>query len=182
MAPDEHAAALSRSALPLELVAVEVARDFVGTREFPSNRGAAVEYFQRAANIPPGSPWCAAFVNAVAEHAAAIKNVRSPLERIPLQGYVQSYVDHSNAHDWTVPGHKAMPGDLFAVWHASLGRYAHMGLISAVARGQARFWTIEGNTAEDGGREGVVVAERVRSLIDPGYVFIRWVPPVPVGV
>lgn len=182
MATDDPAPALSRSTLPLDLAALAVAGDFVGVRESPSNRGPAVEYFQRAANLPPGAPWCAAFVNAVIEHACAIKNVRSPFEGGMLEGYVPEYVKRANERNWVVPGHKALPGDLFCVWHASLDRYAHIGFVANVARSQARFWTIEGNTSEDGGREGVQVGERVRSLTDINYLFIRWVPLPPVEV
>jgi hypothetical protein len=163
-----------RSQLPLHLAALSYAHDFVGVTEVGDNRGPAVEFFQRAAGIPPGSAWCAAVVNACAELGAAIRNQEaSPLEKVPLQGYVPSYWQYGVLHGWDVEWPDVAAGDLFLLWNNSLGRYAHMGFVDAVRPLVNRYTTVEGNTNLAGGREGLVMARRERRAGSRSR-FLRW--------
>jgi hypothetical protein len=150
-----------------ELTAI-VARGFVGVRETGNNRGAWVQAFQHAAKIAPGDPWCMAFVNACAEIAAASLGLVSPLERMPLQGYVANLVTKFPA----VPLAVALPGDLLAVWSAGLNRHAHVALIEAI-RTDGTLETIEGNSNDEGSREGYEVCRRTRKVGERD-VIVRW--------
>lgn len=151
--------------------ALAVALEMLGVQEQGgSNRGRQVEAFQRAAGIRPGDPWCAAFVNWCAERAAERLGVRSPLERVPLQGYVPSYVDTFPA----VTLDNALPGDLFAVWSPARMRYAHIGFVRGVLGRGWNLSTVEGNTNEAGGREGDRVLSRVRDGHPSRVVVLRW--------
>lgn len=147
---------------------LDLARYFVGIHEVGgANRGAWVEAFQSAAQIHPGDPWCMAFVNALAERAAARLGVKSPLEKMALQGYVASLVETFPS----VSAKDALPGDLIAFWNTGLGRHAHVGIIEE--RSGSGFVTIEGNTNAAGGREGIEVARKLRDLF-PKDKIIRW--------
>ena len=156
-----------RALLPVRLVFVSEAQDFLGIQEVGGdNRGPAVAFFQKLGEIGTGSPWCAAFVNACAEIACAKKNVVSPLEAVPLEGFVQSYYDHAKKEGWlrNRPG----IGDLFMVYHRTKKRYAHIGLVAAVT--PEGFLTIEGNSNDEGSREGYEVCQNLRQYIG-GIVF-----------
>lgn len=163
-----------RARLALPAASVLVARDFEGIEEDPENRGPTVEFFQRVAGIDPGQAWCAAFVFAVSEIAAAMKNVRNPLLGVPLKGYVQSYFEWAQKWDRLVEAGEAGVGDLFALWFPSKDRYAHIGFVSTPP-GEARaiYHTVEGNSNEEGQREGIKVLRRQRDVTQ-GTAFIRW--------
>lgn len=166
---------MSRATLPLHLTALSYARDFVGLRELPGNRGPGVGYFQRQAGLPAGTPWCAAFVNGIIDIACAVHDVESPFEGTLREGYVQDYVDMATSRNWLVPFDRAFPGALFAVYSQSERRFAHIGFVEGVMVGMGEFWTVEGNTNDDGGREGHSVLRRKRTKAT-SYVFIEWVP------
>lgn len=152
---------------------LEIALAEVGVREQGgANRGKRVEQFLREARIAPGEPWCAAFVNWCARFAADEMGVISPLESVPLQGYVKSYADHKDPAFARVSIGDARPGDLYLQWHPSKKRHAHIGLF--VKRlGDDVIMTVEGNTNDAGSREGDGVYRRQRAL-QPKDLLIRW--------
>lgn len=159
--------------LPLATLALHEARDFIGLEEVGGdNRGPTVEWFQKLGRIDAGLPWCAAFVNGAAEIAAAKKNVRSPLEAIDLQGYVQSYADWALEEDRLVGPDGVGIGDLFCLYHEGLERYAHIGFVHRPPH-RGVFTTCEGNAGDRGERKGYKVAARERDVTD-GTIFIRW--------
>lgn len=154
-----------RNLLPAPLAFVAVAEDYLGIREVGGdNRGPAVEFFQKLGEIQPGLPWCAAYVNACAEISCAILNIPSPLEAIDLEGYVQAYYLHAKARGWIRADGRPGVGDLFMVYHPSKERYAHIGIVAAVTHDG--FLTLEGNSNEDGGRDGIGVFQNVRHFSD----------------
>jgi hypothetical protein len=172
-----------RQNLDTELAVLAVARDYIGLQEVGNNRGPAVEFFQKLGQINAGLPWCAAFVNACAEIGCAIKNVYSPLEQVPWQGYVQSYVDHGRGQGWETTFAFAFPGCLFAIWKPDLDRYGHIGFVDEVYRVHGQFRSVEGNTNSQGGREGIEVASLLRTVSER-IIFLDWTksigrPPVP---
>jgi hypothetical protein len=148
---------------------LSVAERYVGTREHGANRGEQVEKFQAAAEISPGEPWCAAFVNFCAERAAEALNVISPLESVPLQGYVPSYV---SILPFVTPS-EVKPGDLFVVYHADKKRYAHVGFVRSIDLTRNTIRTVEGNSNGGGSRDGDGVYSITR-VISPRIRFLRW--------
>lgn len=163
-----------RALLPFHLAALAYALDYEHIVEVGGdNRGPAVEFFQRCAKLGVGTPWCAAFVNACAELAAAVKNEPSPLEEVELQGYVPSYYAHGRREGWRVPFEETGPGDLFLLYFPSKERHAHIGFVDAVDLNSDRYMTVEGNTDDRASREGIKVARRARSP-QKGDVFLRW--------
>lgn len=168
-----------RSKLPIRALFVLEAEDFLGIRETAGpNQGPSVDWFLRAAGLRSGLPWCAAFANRVAEIACAKKNLRSPLEDVPLEGYVQSYYRYGAASDWLTPDGEEPPfGAIALIYHPSKERYAHLAIVSDPHAADGRYLTVEGNSNTTGSREGIEVVANLRFydehtvFIDPWRVF-----------
>ena len=145
----------------LQIHLVQVAGGQVGVREASRNRGAGIAKYWDATSYPEGhderQPWCAAFVawclrEAIirrwgAESAAPFKRCRS-----------------ARCYDWIAwashePGVRIVstpqPGDIVVY------NFSHIGIVSGT-NGGTDFEALEGNTDDEGGREGVEVAVRRR--------------------
>ena len=130
----------------------------VGVVEVGENRGKFVETYQRAVGIPPGSPWCAAFVRFRFEAAAKALGLTLP-DGFPDSGYCPDYQAWAKARGLWVPVASAeaepfqvRPGDLALFWFSAKNRVAHIGIV--VEPGQT--WgaiTVEGNTGPERGEE-----------------------------
>lgn len=162
-----------RELLPLHLAALAYAQDEIGVKEETTNWGKRVSEYLAEANIHVPAPWCAAFVNWCARQAADLKGVESPLEKVPLEALVQSYVDHGKKNGWVIPPEEAGPGDLFCLWFVGIKRYGHIGFVQEVRPEEGYYLTVEGNTDSRGSREGIEVAERKRTL-GSRVIFLRW--------
>jgi hypothetical protein len=132
---------------------LEVALSQVGVEERPrgSNRGPEVEQYLASVHLPPGNPWCAAFVSWCVREA--VKEVGGPPEFVASGGALGLLrINPGLAVD--------QPGDeacyIFAIDHG--GGKGHAGLW--VPRGL----TIEGNSNETGSREGYMVCRLTRPI------------------
>jgi hypothetical protein len=162
---------------------ISAAGGHIGVREEGgNNRGHMVELFLRGVRMDAGQPWCAAFVHHV--------------------GYWSHYDYVAGRSFWPLPATASCwelgefarrrkilldtpsSGDLFLVFSPVHNRFAHTGVVVHVVAADPRpsgaTWyectTIEGNTSEDGGREGNQVALRRRRFYpEAGDRFIRWV-------
>lgn len=143
--------------------------------EGKANWGPKVQEYLKAAGVTVPAAWCAAYVNWCAEQTAKRLGVKSPLELVPNQAYVQSYAEYGKKHGWEVERSKAQPGDLILFWSTELKRYAHMGIVTGwtTVAGKRVLATIEGNTNDEGSREGYEVAKRTRSLTN-NVLILRW--------
>ena len=164
---------------PVRLIAA--ASSFVGIgEEGGDNRGQVVELFLREVRQPAGQPWCAAFVHHVGywshfDHAGG----RSTW---PLPPTASCWELGEFAKTRAVLHRAPQPGDVFLVHSAKLKRFAHTGIVVAVesvhASGDDTVYdcrTIEGNTSEDGSREGRTTLSRLRTFsTENGDRFIRW--------
>ena len=159
--------------MSLRHAALAAALSKLGVREEGDNRGEAVAVFQNAAGIHPGQPWCAAFINWSAETGAKKLSVKSPLELVPLQGLVQSYVDYGEEHGWVIPFDAVLPGDLCCIYNATLERYAHITFVRERVMNEHAFLTVEGNSNDEGSREGVEVCS-IKRKVKANMVFLRW--------
>lgn len=125
------------------------------------NAGPWVRYYMDG-NEGPAWPWCAGFATRVVEQAAAAAGVAVP-----------GHVKRTYSCDVLgAAGKKAgkliagtsgcvAPGDLFLVRGKQPGDWVHVGLIVGVDA--QTFVTIEGNTNDEGSREGYEVCRRVRA-------------------
>lgn len=169
-------------------LAVGIAASYIGTIEEGVNRGVAVERFQRAVGIPPGSAWCAAFVGFIlneAEHQSGRRLV--PAVR---SGVATAYLGRESVRARDVLRGVARPpvGSL-VIWRRGATWRGHIGFVlrddNASVRGLAWYLrcgrTIEGNTSAPlsagtssgsagSQADGDGVWERVR-CIQPGSYF-----------
>lgn len=164
---------------PVRLIAA--ASSFVGIgEEGGNNRGQVVELFLRQVRQPPGQPWCAAFVHHVGywSHFDAVSKSSS----WPLPATASCWELGEYASNRAVLRRDPEPGDVFLVHSAALRRFAHTGIVVGVVKTEASrgdtvytCTTIEGNTSDDGSREGRTTALRERSFsIVGGDRFVRW--------
>jgi len=142
-----------------------VAQTQVHVFELPQNRGAAVARYLKSVGLDEGYPWCMAFVYWCVEMAARRLHVNNPLVKT---GGVLFQWEHTNLQKIAPRSSNISPGDIFIIdFGAGKG---HTGFVEEI-HGNLLV-TIEGNSNDNGSREGVEVArrERVMSEINKGYI------------
>jgi len=117
-----------------------------------NNDGPEVERYLKFVKQSKGAPWCAAFVswnlNAVGVTAPPNpKTAWSPAFAEPKYQVWSQQLAKSGKRKFQI-----RPGDVFTLYFPNLKRVGHTGFITA---GKDNYWyTIEGNTAPYGSREG----------------------------
>lgn len=146
-----------------------------GTREAHPNKndGLEVRRMLKNAGISEPAPWCAAFVQDCADAAAVATGLANPLDAVVHEAYVPSYYQWAVENGKVVKYSDVVPGDLVLFWNDALGRWAHIGFVVAKMSGD-EFKSIEGNTNDEGSREGYEVALRLRKFKTGKTSFIRW--------
>lgn len=158
---------------------LDIARGELGVKEVGNNSGARVRQYQASTTLG-GSfwPWCAAFDSWTLKEAAEKLGIEiewsnsASCDVIWADGKARGLI-------------RATPqkGDIFLVRAKIAGGYSksdaiHTGFVEDVEG--LKFTTIEGNTNNDGGREGVAVMRHNRDVSNR-YVFVRWVDAVKLG-
>lgn len=144
---------------------LSIASSQVGVCEEPkgSNRGKQVEKYLGSVGLPGGNPWCMAFVHWCVQQACAETHAINPLFK---SGHVLTVWNKASVAQ---KSHKPAPGDVFIMRFGNTGT-GHTGFVEKV---EGLFvYTIEGNTNDDGSREGYEVARR-RRLISSIVGFIK---------
>jgi len=159
--------------------AITVAAAEIGVLEEPpgSNRGPRVDQYQRAAGLDPtqGSfPWCASFVYWSFAQAAHELERGNPVIR--TAGVLDHWrkageagIKRLLAAEATDDPGSIHPGMIFVV--DTGGGTGHTGFVERVEGG--RLVTVEGNTNDDGTREGIGVFRRTGrkiATINRGYI------------
>lgn len=150
----------------------------IGVKEDPlgSNKGKRVVEYLASVGFPKGGePWCAAFVYFCFQHAA--RQLGLPKNPVIRSASVLDHWNRARAggvrvllHDEALDDPREVkPGMIFII---STGNgTGHTGLVKEVVGG--KLVTIEGNTNDDGSREGVGVFQRIgRSInsINRGFI------------
>lgn len=139
-----------------------------GVREAgTTNSGPEVDGYLASVGLPPGNPWCAAFVHWCVDRGLHQLGLSNPL---PRTGYCPD-LEHWAASHHVLAGSPSR-GDVFLHFETVDGVYraAHTGLVRAV--NGSVFDTVEGNTNEDGSRQGIGVFTRERTT-GPSYKFLQ---------
>lgn len=171
--------ATNGSGQPSELakLALEIALSQLGQQETAgkANSGPMVDKYLAAVGLSPGYAWCQAFVNWCYEQAAA--QIRVPEPVVNTGGVLDCWRRSSSERkirrativaDISV----LLPGDQFIMQVGAQGA-GHTGLIVGIkgtTATNAILLTIEGNTNDEGGREGYKVARRERKLMMQGLL------------
>jgi len=135
---------------------IRVARGTIGWREEPGNSGPLVDKILSSVGLAgSGAPWCAAWVVYIGDEAFGKE--KNPY---PRSAWSPDFV---KAPDWNRGrGKEPAPADAFGIYFQSLGRVAHTGLVEKLEGKMAI--TIEGNTNDDGSRDGNGVYRKRRPL------------------
>lgn len=151
---------------------VAIATKEIGVRETTQNRGTQVEIYLKAVGLDysggytyPGYSWCAAFVKWCMIKA----NIITP----GMNAMAESCYNSGNVVYSDSLFHKAFaPGDVFTIYFKSLGRVGHCGIVESIDGDILS--TIEGNTNDDGSRNGNGVYARRRNISEI-HTISRWV-------
>ena len=120
-----------------------------------NNDGPEVESYLAVTGFSAGAPWCAAFV----AWAYTINDVPNPRSAWSPSWFPPSNVIYTRGFK---SGTYPQQGDVFGLYYANLGRIAHVGFVHQW--GDKIVITVEGNTNEDGSREGNRVAMKRRPI------------------
>lgn len=150
---------------------VKVAESAVGEREKRNNSGFINPEFEkqmREVGFQTGHAWCAYFVEYV--WVGGYKEINPAmmehLKRL-FSGSVMATRNNFRSKSAQDLGFRfsetAKPGDL-AVWQSLNNRaFGHIAIVTSEVTSRTEFFTtIEGNTNDDGGREGIEVARKRR--------------------
>ncbi len=147
----------------LTAAVIEFATGQIGVMEEPpgSNRGPVVDRYLQAVGLNPADdsyPWCVAFTHFCYMAAAERLGIANPHHR--TAGVLEHWRKTSGRR---VPAKEAQndpeliqAGSLFII--DTGGGTGHTGIVKGVAHG--RLVTIEGNTNENGSRNGIGVFQR----------------------
>lgn len=165
---------------PLTKAAIDFALTQIGVLENPlgSNRGPEVDTYLKAVGLDPASgsfSWCVAFTHFCFKKGAEALGVTNPHIRTPgvldhwnQAGKKAKVVRVTNAKAVADPG-LVKPGSLFIIDLG--GGLGHSGMVLEVANG--RLVTVEGNTNDNGSRNGIGVFRRDSrkiSSISKGFI------------
>ena len=118
----------------------------VGVREVgDNNRGPEVKTYLNSVGLDEGYPWCAAFVSWCHQQVEI---------EAPISAWVPSFALRDKMVYKQGKILKRLPkyGDVLMIWFKRLGRPAHIGFVDQW--GDKWVISVEGNTNEDGSREG----------------------------
>lgn len=143
----------------LAIHALQLALTQEGVCEQPknSNSGPEVNQYLKSVGLKPGNAWCMAFVYWCVEQAAKEFQIKNPL--VKTGGVMRQY-NECNLRKLPKTSSSIKPGDIFIMKFAN--GFGHTGFVVEVGNGIVK--TVEGNTNDDGSREGYEVARRERSL------------------
>ena len=143
----------------LGYTALQIANLQLGVQEQPrgSNSGPEVDLYLKSVGLEPGYAWCMAFVYYCVGQAAAQLAVKNPLIKT---GGVMLQANKTKLPKLTPRDAKVKPGDIFIM--AFKNGTGHTGFVEKIKNGIIT--TVEGNTNNDGSREGFKVARRQRLL------------------
>lgn len=159
---------------------IAAANAFIGFAEQGGdNRGQVVERFLAEVNQPPGAPWCAAFLYHVGYHSQFDHTTRRSTWPLPATASCEALAQYADSRG--VLERQPATGDVFLLYSRVLGRFAHTGIVVAIeprrpgVRDVHLCLTIEGNTNDDGSRDGFATLRKVRTFREAdGHRFIRW--------
>jgi hypothetical protein len=166
--------------LSLAILVLQVAQGQVGQAENPkgSNSGPMVNKYLEATGLQPGYAWCQAFVywcyNEVARHLARSNPVVKTASVTECWNKTAAKRKIAKAAAQKTP-ELLQPGQQFILLFGN--NTGHTGIIERIENTKAGIvlHTIEGNSNEDGGREGYAVVRHLRKLEEKALAgFIRY--------
>lgn len=131
---------------------LSIAQSQLGYAEEPkgSNKGKHIEKYLASVGLPGGYAWCMSFVYWCVNEACKESKITNPL--VKTGGVMHQWNSIDKKYKVTSP----KPGDIFIM---DFGKGAgHTGFVTKVENG--RIFTIEGNSNDEGSREGYEVCRK----------------------
>jgi hypothetical protein len=140
---------------PLATTTLQKAISQLGVEEIPkgSNAGPAVEKYLKSVGLGKGYSWCMAFIYWCTKEASTQLGVLNPLSK--TAGVLDMFNKEVDLRVKT-----PQPGDIFIMDYGK--GMGHTGIVEKV--GLTTIFTIEGNTNDEGSREGYEVCRRQREI------------------
>jgi hypothetical protein len=131
----------------------------LGVQEVPknSNSGPQVNAYLKRIGLGPGYAWCMAFVYWCVDEAANELKLKNPLVKT---GGVMLQYNTTKLRKLPNRSKGIKAGDIFIMEFAN--GTGHTGIVEKVGKGLV--YTIEGNTNDEGSRDGYEVARRERTI------------------
>jgi len=137
--------------------ALFVASTQIDVREEGNNAGPEVARYLKSVSLNTGYAWCMAFVYWCVDVAAKRLELKNPL--IKTAGVLREW-NETTLRKIPNRSNGVQPGDIFIMDFGSGS--GHTGFVEKISGGL--IYTIEGNTNDDGSREGYEVARRTREI------------------
>lgn len=139
---------------------LQIALSQVGVSEMPkgSNGGPEVTMYLKRVGLGAGNPWCMAFVYWCVDEACKELGMKNPLLKT---GHVLHQYNNTTLRKLPKTSRGIKPGDIGVMKIGNAGA-GHVFFIKGV--GGSVVGTVEGNTNDEGSREGYEVAERLRPI------------------
>lgn len=125
--------------------------DSLGIRETSHNSGPEIDQWLAYVHARPGDAWCAAWVCGMHRQAAVSLDIPNPCPR--TAGALRLW-------DLALPECRVelpAPGDVFVLDTGAPGGAGHVGIVIAVSPDGGTLTTCDGNSNEQGSREGNAV-------------------------
>lgn len=116
-----------------------------------------------------GQPWCAGFVRFVVEQAAERMEQAPPFKISTSCDRIAKVAKEAGRFQHGRGKEHPFPGDIF-LKRKTANDWVHTGIVTGVY--DEYFTSIEGNTNDEGSREGYKVCERLRGYKDMDFVII----------
>ena len=161
-----HASTVERSPQEKQILRDKVAVTYtaqIGVMEVSTNWSPKIQEYLKTTNVTVSAPWCAALVS----YCYTVNGIDNP-----RSAWSPSYFPVSKLINvkTTLP----QRADLFGVWYNNMNRIAHVGFIDQWPRDGDYFISVEGNTNDNGSREGNGVYKK-RRLKRAASKVSRWI-------
>lgn len=135
----------------------------IGVHEITTNWSPEIKAYLETTGISFSAPWCAALVS----YCYSVNGVPNP-----HSAWSPAYF--TDRHCIDVKNETPLKADVFGVYYNNLKRIAHIGFIDRWPRQGDYFISVEGNTNDNGSREGTGVYKK-RRLKRTAYRIARYI-------
>lgn len=163
----------------------QIAKSYVGETEIPGNKGFTHPDFQKkmvAMGFKISYSWCMLFCELAWKESYGSKHpLFSAIDKLFSASALSTYYNFAGANDWTVDKNPEV-GAVMCFKHGTDPRkWEGHGCIVVDVLKDKKCATVDGNTNDQGGREGYIVANKIRSYGNPttakGLNFLGFIHP-----
>lgn len=163
-----------------------IAKSYVGQTEIPGNKGFTNKEFQKkmeAVGFKITHAWCMYFCELIWKEAyGPSHSLYLAIDRLFSASALSTYYNFSGADGWVVDNIPAIGAVMCFKHGIDPKKFTGHGCMVVDILDNKKVGTVDGNTNDEGGREGYIVAEKVRSYGNAptprGLNFLGFIHPV----